>query len=90
MKTIQKYFLHGLIVSFQDDQQPRTAEHSYLIEQIDYPFINECDHPLQQHVQYASSMGGTSSDMNPVQRYVPAAHVNDPRNDFGKLKIIII
>lgn len=67
----------------QDDQQQKSAEQSYLIEQIDYPFINDCDHPLQAHVQYGGGLS-MSSDQS-VQHYNMHENTNDRRN-IGKLR----
>lgn len=65
----------------QDDQQQKSAEQSYLIEQIDYPFINDCDHPLQPHVQYGGGLS-MSSDQS-MQHYNMHENTNDRRN-IGK------
>ncbi|CAI6356936.1 unnamed protein product [Macrosiphum euphorbiae] len=63
---------------YNDDQQQKSAEQSYLIEQIDYPFINDCDHPLQPHVQYGGGLS-MSSDQS-VQHYNMHENTNDRRN----------
>ncbi|XP_025196659.1 nephrin-like [Melanaphis sacchari] len=63
---------------YNDDQQQKSAEQSYLIEQIDYPFINDCDHPLQQHVQYSGGLS-MNSDQS-IQHYNIHENTNDIRN----------
>uniref|UniRef100_A0A2S2NY34 Uncharacterized protein n=1 Tax=Schizaphis graminum TaxID=13262 RepID=A0A2S2NY34_SCHGA len=63
---------------YNDDQQQKSAEQSYLIEQIDYPFINDCDHPLQPHVQYGGALS-MSSDQS-TQHYNMHENTNDRRN----------
>ncbi|XP_026818055.1 nephrin-like [Rhopalosiphum maidis] len=63
---------------YNDDQQQKSAEQSYLIEQIDYPFINDCDHPLQPHVQYGGALS-MSSDQS-TQHYNVHENTNDRRN----------
>ncbi|XP_050061787.1 nephrin-like isoform X2 [Aphis gossypii] len=63
---------------YNDDQQQKSAEQSYLIEQIDYPFINDCDHPLQPHVQYGGGLS-MSSDQS-MQHYNMHENTNDRRN----------
>lgn len=55
----------------QDEQQNKSAEQSYLIEQIDYPFINECGADTQQqHFQYGGGSVSAHSEhaMQPYGR----------------------
>ncbi|VVC38576.1 Fibronectin type III,Immunoglobulin-like domain,Immunoglobulin C1-set,Immunoglobulin/major [Cinara cedri] len=51
---------------YNDDPQQKLAEESYLIEQIDYPFMNECDHQMQQYQQHAVGVRQyDNGNMNP-------------------------
>ncbi|XP_050530864.1 nephrin-like [Daktulosphaira vitifoliae] len=64
---------------YNDDHQQKSAvEQSYMIEQIDYPFINENDHTgaRQHHQQYVSAIDINAYDHNTMAQH----NVNDRLN----------